>query len=121
MQDQTYELTQKGISAVYLGSAQVDPHAEDKVFQEHSDVSVFLISPEWLFGGDGKNLTKVQSLCQKNRFGLIAIDEAHLMYDWQDFRDTSSVMTFTGWDGSFCNTNSRGREKAVVMPGKPSD
>ena len=46
MQDQTYELTQKGISAVYLGSAQVDPHAEDKVFQENSAVSVFFVSLE---------------------------------------------------------------------------
>jgi bloom syndrome protein len=33
-----------------------------------------------------KNLTKVQKMCNDSRMCLIAIDEAHLMYDWQDFR-----------------------------------
>jgi hypothetical protein len=44
MQEQTHEL------AVYLGSAQFDPHAEDKVFSPESDVLLLFVSPEWLFG-----------------------------------------------------------------------
>ena len=88
MQDQTHELSLKGISAVYLGSAQFDIHAEDRVFAPESDVSVLFVSPEWLFGGNDKNLTKVQKLCADGRLCLVAIDEAHLIYDWQDFRES---------------------------------
>ena len=82
MQDQTHELTQMG---VYLGSAQFDAHAEDRVFSPESDVSLLFISPEWLFGGNETNLAKFQKLCTDGRLCLIAIDEAHLIYDWQDF------------------------------------
>ena len=32
MQDQTHELSLKGVSAAYLGSAQFDIHAEERVF-----------------------------------------------------------------------------------------
>ena len=46
MQDQTHELSQKGISAVYLGLAQFDIDAEDRVFAPDSDVSVLFVSPE---------------------------------------------------------------------------
>ena len=73
MQDQTHE---KGISTVYLGSAQMDIHAEDRVFAPESDVSVPFISPEWLFGGNDKNLVKVQRLCKDGRLCLVAIDKA---------------------------------------------
>ena len=88
MQDQTYELGKVGINATYLGSAQFDPHAESKVFSQESDVSLLFVSPEWLFGRDDKNVMKVQSIHHQGRLGLIAIDEAHLMYDWQDFRQS---------------------------------
>ena len=87
-QDQTHELSQKGISAVYLGSAQMDIHAEDRVFAPESDVSVLFVSPEWLFGGNDKNLTKVQRMCTDGRLCLVAVNEAHLIYDGQDFRES---------------------------------
>lgn len=88
MQDQTHELGKVGINATYLGSSQFDPHAESKVFSPNSDVSILFVSPEWLFGRDDKNLEKIQSIHRKGQLGLIAIDEAHLMYDWQDFRQS---------------------------------
>ena len=88
MQDQTHELSRKGISAVYLGSAQMDIHAEDRIFAPESDVSVLFVSPEWLFGGNDKNLTKVQRMCTDGRLCLVAINEAHLIYDWQDVRES---------------------------------
>jgi len=87
MQDQTHELESLGISAIYLGSAQTDPNAEKKVFDTDSTVAVVFVSPEWLFG-DKNNHVKVQALNEINRLGLVAIDEAHLIYDWQDFRQT---------------------------------
>ena len=48
---------------------------------------VVFVSPEWLFS-DKNNHIKIQALSDSNRLGLIAIDEAHLVYDWQDFRQT---------------------------------
>ena len=37
---------------MYLGSAQMDPQAESKVFSPDSNVSVLFVSPEWLFQND---------------------------------------------------------------------
>jgi len=89
MQDQTNELEKRGISATYLGSAQLDINAENKAFCVNSDILLLFVSPEWLFGSsDDKNLVKLQTLHRQNRLGLVAIDEAHLVYDWQDFRHT---------------------------------
>jgi len=59
--DQTSELEKLGISAVYLGSAQTDPNAESKVLGPESNVSIVLVSPEWLFNGKS-NYMKIQSL-----------------------------------------------------------
>ena len=87
MQDQSHEppLGRIGINATYFGSAQFDPHAESKIF---SPKSILFVSPEWLFGKDDQNLKKIQSMHHEGRLGLIAIDEAHLVYDWQDFRQS---------------------------------
>ena len=46
MQDQTHELTAKGINAVFLGSAQTDPLAEIKAFNSDTPASVIYVSPE---------------------------------------------------------------------------
>ena len=37
---------------------------------------------------DKINYLKIQALNGSNQLGLIAIDEAHLLYDWQDFRQS---------------------------------
>ena len=42
LQDQTHELENLSISAIYLGSAQTDPNAEKKVFNAGSTVAVVL-------------------------------------------------------------------------------
>ena len=78
------DLSQKGISVVHLGSAQMDVYAEDRVFAPKSDVSVIFVSPEWLFGGNDQGPEDVYS----RRLCLVAIDEAHLIYNWQDFRES---------------------------------
>ena len=46
MQDQTHELTAKGINAVFLGSAQTDPLAEMKAFNRDTPASIIYVSPE---------------------------------------------------------------------------
>ena len=88
MQDQTHHLSETGISAIFLGSAQMDAHADSKVFSPDSTVSLLFVSPEWLFNGNDRNLAKVQKLCASGKVCLVAIDEAHLIYDWQDFRQS---------------------------------
>ena len=46
------------------------------------------MSPMWLFS-KSENMDKVKSLHEQKRLGLIAIDEAHLiyMYEWDGFRE----------------------------------
>ena len=88
MQDQTHELSRIGINATYFGSAQFDPHAESKVFSPESDTLILFVSPEWLFGKDDQNVKKIQTMLYEGRLDLSAIDEAHLVYDWQDFRQS---------------------------------
>ena len=81
MQDQTNELQKLGVPATYLGSAQLDPNADQLALSNDSDALLLFVSPEWLFGSDSRNLLKVQNLHEHNRLGLVAIDEAHLVYD----------------------------------------
>ena len=86
MQDQTYELNDKGIEATFLGCAQSDPLAETKAFNKDKPAPIIYVSPEWLFGKH-THTDNVSALCQVNELGLIAIDEAHLMYKWGNFRE----------------------------------
>lgn len=44
-QDQINELEKLGISAVYFGSAQINPSAESKALCAESDALVVLLSP----------------------------------------------------------------------------
>ena len=46
MQDQTSELEKLGISAVYFGSAQIDPNSESKALCAESNTLVIFVSPE---------------------------------------------------------------------------
>ena len=86
MHDQTRELQSKGIDAVFLGSAQTDPDADTRAFDPKNPASVIFVSPEWLFG-KSKNMDKVKTLHEHKQLGLIAIDEAHLIYEWDGFRE----------------------------------
>ena len=86
MQDQTHELTAKGINAIFLGSAQTDPLAEIKAFNSDTPASIIYVSPEWLFGKQC-HIDRVSALYKAKKIGFIAIDEAHLMYEWKEFRE----------------------------------
>ena len=86
MHDQTRELKSKGIDAVFLGSAQTDPNADKRAFDAKTPASIIFVSPEWLFS-KSENMDKVKSLYGQKKLGLIAIDEAHLIYEWDGFRE----------------------------------
>ena len=84
MQDQVTNLKFKNVTAVYLGSAQPDKKAEVDAFLPHSKYDVIFVTPEWI--AIEKNYLKVQQLVEAEALSLIAIDEAHLFYQWQEFR-----------------------------------
>ena len=86
MQDQTYELNGRGIEATFLGSTQTDPQAEAKAFSQDKPAPIIYVSPEWLFGKQS-HTDNVSALYRMNKLGLIAIDEAHLMFEWGSFRE----------------------------------
>ena len=62
MQDQVFELQEKGIPAVYL----------------------IFVTPEWL--AKPEKISALKRLDKAGKISLIAIDEAHLVSDWSDFR-----------------------------------
>ena len=84
MQDQVTNLKLKNVRAVFLGSAQLDKKAEIDAFLPHSDYSVIFVTPEWI--AIEKNRAKVQQLVEADELSLVAIDEAHLFHQWQEFR-----------------------------------
>lgn len=85
MIDQVKKLTEKGILCAFLGSAQHNKEIDEQVLQRESDIKLLFVTPEWLFSSN--KLDCVRELAIKNKLSLIAIDEAHLIFDWQTFRD----------------------------------
>ena len=83
--DQVHNLREKGLKAEYLGTSQPDKGVESRVLSQHSDTStqILFVTPEWLYTGNKMSL--LQQLSLQGRIGLIAIDEAHLLFDWQTF------------------------------------
>ena len=81
MQDQVQSIV---IEAIYLGSAQLDKHAESRALEISSNTNVIFVTPEWMT--NTINQAKLQALAKTNQLQLIAIDEAHLCTEWSDFR-----------------------------------
>lgn len=84
MQDHVVNAEQKGIKATYLGSAQLDFEAENRAFSEEGQENLIFVTPEWI--ANPQKLAKVQTLAQCGKLSFIAIDEAHLFHQWQQFR-----------------------------------
>lgn len=84
MQDQVTNLTSKGIKATYLGSAQLNKKVEVEAFMPHNQDRLIFVTPEWI--SKDENKAKVQRLVDADMLSVIAIDEAHLFYQWQEFR-----------------------------------
>ena len=84
MQDQVHKLNSIGISSVFLGSAQLDKQVEVQALQPESKDLVVFVTPEWI--SKPVNQSRIHSLIECNKLALIAIDEAHLLTEWNDFR-----------------------------------
>ena len=85
MQDQVAKLNGLGLKSVYLGSAQCDKLVESKSLDPESDVIIIFVTPEWITKPD--NQRKVRNLEKEKKLALIALDEAHLISEWADFRN----------------------------------
>ena len=91
MQDHVKNCELYGIKAAYFGSAQLDLHMEERILStENSDISVVLVTPEWIARADKK--AKLQRLVDEKRVCLIALDEAHLFHYWQEFRNVYKTL-----------------------------
>ena len=90
MQDQVNELERKEINSVYLGSAQLDKQAEMNAMDVNGKEKVIFVTPEWI--AKVQNQAKLQVLAMADKLSLIAVDEAHLVSDWSDFRKAYSEL-----------------------------
>ena len=85
MRDQTIQVNEHGIKVAYMGSAAKYQQMTKLALDPTSDVRLIFVTPEWLFTERLGNKAKVQDLDRANNLALIAIDEAHLMYEWHSF------------------------------------
>lgn len=86
MQDQVTQLnnTSSGDVAVFLGSAQMDPLAEKRVFD--GEYLFVYVTPEKI-AASGSFMNGIKRMADEKKLGLIAIDEAHCISAWgHDFR-----------------------------------
>lgn len=92
MVDQVAKLTAKGIEAAYLGSSQPDKTLERKIFEGKTKVAVLFVTPEWMFSSN--KMSMIKEMAARKQLSLLAIDEAHLAFEWKTFRSQySSVDT----------------------------
>ena len=84
MYDQVRNLSERRITSTFLGSAQLDKTVEDKALSADSEDCIIFVTPEWISKPEKR--VKLQSLCDKGKLSLIAIDEVHLYHHWQEFR-----------------------------------
>ena len=90
MQDQVQKLNKMGIPATFVGSAQLDKRIENGAFAPDSKEALILVTPEWV--AKCTNRARLHSLVQVGKLSLIAIDEAHLFTEWNDFRSAFSEL-----------------------------
>ena len=84
MQDQVSKLTNLGIPAIYLGSAQLDKSLETRALMSDSEYALIFVTPEWMT--KSANRIQLKALAEAGKLSLFAIDEAHLLHEWNDFR-----------------------------------
>lgn len=84
MADQTQSLVVKGLRATFLGTAQKDPTTD--VALRNGEVDIVYLTPERLFTETGAVQQPFPELIKQHRIGLIAVDEAHLVWNWNSFR-----------------------------------
>ena len=81
MRDQTIQVNEFGIKVAYMGSAAKYQATTMAALNPTSDVKIIFVTPEWLFTEQLNNISKLSTLEKDDQLCLIAIDEAHLIYE----------------------------------------
>ena len=90
MHDQAKQLQSIGISAVVLGDA---GGTIDDLRCYPSQPLIVYLTPEYIFGpSSARRLVILKELAENGKISLIAIDEAHLLFEWEHFRYALSLM-----------------------------
>ena len=82
--DQSQSLNDRGIPATCLGSTNRSEAVYSEILQDQC--RVIFVTPEALFDDSGQPKPFFIKLGALNKIGVIAVDEAHLMYSWRNFR-----------------------------------
>lgn len=87
MQDQAKQLDLKGIPSTVLGDK---GESIDTLCSLPAQSLVAYLTPEYVFGpSSGRRLQMMKEMVESNKISLIAIDEAHLLFEWDHFRYTA--------------------------------
>lgn len=90
MYDQVMRLQERGISSVALGS---DGDRVDSLHDSTGGVVVYLTA-EYIYSPSKeceRRLAVMKQLVDEGRVCLIALDEAHLIFEWEHFRYVSVI------------------------------
>ena len=85
IRDQTIQVNEHGIKVAYMGLAAKYQPATTEALKPTSDVQTIFVTPEWLFNKQLDNVSKLKVLEEADQLSLIALDEAHVMYEWNSF------------------------------------
>ncbi len=90
MQDQVYKLSNIGKKSVFLGSACLDKQAERNAMNPE----VMNAQYSSLLNGSVRapNQASLHNLVRSKNLALIAVDEAHLISEWNDFKTAFSEL-----------------------------
>ena len=84
MQDQAKQLELKGIPSAVLGDK---GESMDTLYSSPAQSLVAYLTPEYVFGpSSSRRLQLMKEMTTSNKISLIAIDEAHLLFEWDHFR-----------------------------------
>ena len=84
MQDQAKQLKAKEIPSAVLGGK---GESLDTLCSSPAQSLVAYLTPEYVFGpSSGRQLLLLKEMVKCNKISLIAIDEAHLLFEWDHFR-----------------------------------
>ena len=82
MQDQVQQLRSNDIPAMVLG----DGETMETLLSNDQPLVVYL-TPEYIFGSScTRRLSILKRLAENQRLALVAVDEAHLLFEWEHFR-----------------------------------
>ena len=84
MQDQVKQLQSKDIPAIVLGD---NGESIEALLMYNNQPLIAYLTPEYLFGpSSARRLHILKQLADTRQLALIAIDEAHLLFEWEHFR-----------------------------------